>query len=177
MAIRPFGSHTPQLGEGAYVDAQAAVIGDVILGKNASVWPCVSIRGDLLTISIGEGTNIQDCSSLHTTQKNPFIDEGYPLTIGKHVTVGHSVTLHGCTIEDHVLIGMGAIIMDGAHVESNVVVAAGTVVPPGKRLTSGQVWLGNPAQAIRPLKQDEWDFLRWNAEQYILKKNEYLKDS
>ena len=174
LNLRKFGQHSPQLGKAVYVDPAAVVIGKVILGDDVSVWPCAVIRGDLLFIKIGDRTNIQDGSILHTTHDSPYAPNGFALTIGKDVTVGHQAVLHGCTIHDESLIGMGAVILDGAVVESHVIVAAGSVVGPGKRLESGYVWRGNPVQKSRPLTAEEIAFFKYSAKKYVENKDLYL---
>lgn len=174
MAIREFHQFKPALGKGVYIDPAAVVIGQVILADDASVWPCAVIRGDLLAITIGERSNIQDGSVLHTTHDSIYAPGGHGLTIGKDVTVGHKVMLHGCTIHDESLIGMGAIILDGAVVESHVIVAAGSVVGPGKILESGYVWRGNPIQKSRPLTANEISFFKYSTAKYVELKNKHI---
>lgn len=134
MALRSFNGIAPRTEEGAFVDPTAVVIGDVSLAANVSIWPGVVIRGDVNSITIGEETNIQDGAVLHVTHRSASNPEGYPLRVGKGVTVGHRVVLHGCTIGDLCLIGIGAIIMDGAIIEDQVMVGAGALVPPGSGL-------------------------------------------
>ena len=136
-AIRSYKGIIPQLGERVYVDSSAVIVGDITLGDDASVWPLVAARGDVNHIQIGARSNIQDGSVLHVTHKNAENPDGYPLLIGDDVTVGHKVMLHGCTIGDRVLVGMGAIVLDGVVVESDVMIGAGSLVPPGKVLQSG----------------------------------------
>ena len=172
-SIRSFQNHHPTLGARVFVDASAVVTGQVILGDDVSIWPCVSVRGDLLPIIIGEGSNVQDGSALHTTRKSVHHPEGFPLTIGRFVTVGHSATLHGCTICDGSLIGMGAIVLDGAVVESQVLVGAGALVPPGKRLVSGYLYVGNPVKQVRLLTPDELAFLQHSPRDYIVLKDQH----
>jgi carbonic anhydrase/acetyltransferase-like protein (isoleucine patch superfamily) len=159
------------------VDESSVVIGDVELGDDVSVWPLVAIRGDMHSIKIGRGSNIQDSSVLHITHAGPFTGDGFPLTIGEEVVVGHSVTLHGCTIENNVLVGMGAVVLDGAHVESNVIIGSGTVVSPGMRLETGHLYLGQPAKQIRPLKDKEIEFMHYAAKNYIKLKDEFLAEA
>lgn len=175
-SLRSLHAWTPVLGRAVFVDPTAAVIGQVFLGDDASIWPQVSIRGDLLPIHIGARTNIQDGSVLHTTQKSAYNPEGYPLEIGEDVTVGHAVVLHGCTLKRLCLIGMGSIVLDGAVVEEEVLVGAGSLVPPHKVLESGFLWLGSPVKRIRPLTADERQFLRFSAQKYVDNKNLYLED-
>ena len=135
--IRQYKNFIPKIDKTAYIDEAAVVIGDVEIGAESSVWPCVVIRGDIHHIRIGHHTNIQDGSVLHVTHASEFTPDGFPLIVGNHVVVGHNVTLHGCTVHDHSLIGMNAVVLDGAVVESRVLVAAGSVVGPGKVLESG----------------------------------------
>jgi carbonic anhydrase/acetyltransferase-like protein (isoleucine patch superfamily) len=174
MSIRAFRQHHPQLGHRVYVDPAAVVIGQVNLGNDVSVWPCAVIRGDLLAINIGDRSNIQDGSVLHTTHDSVYAPGGFALTIGKDVTVGHKAVLHGCTVEDECLIGMGAVVLDGAIIQSHVILAAGSVVGPGKILESGYVWRGNPVQKTRALTDQEKTFFKYSAQKYIDNKNYYL---
>jgi carbonic anhydrase/acetyltransferase-like protein (isoleucine patch superfamily) len=167
LNIRPFDGVLPVVAESAFVDAMAVVIGDVQLAENSSVWPCAVIRGDVNRISIGEGSNIQDFAMLHVTHKRPADPLGAPLVIGKNVTIGHHVTLHGCTIGDEVLVGIGTIILDRAIIESQVLIGAGSLVPPNKRLESGYLYLGNPVKQIRPLSDDEKAYFKYSAEHYM----------
>jgi len=164
--IRSYDGMTPRINEAAYVDPAAVVIGDVTLGERASVWPCAVIRGDVNHIVIGEGSNIQDFAMLHVTHKRESDPQGAPLIIGNHVTIGHHVTLHGCRIEDEVLIGIGSIVLDRAVIEKHVLVGAGSLVPPGKRLESGHLYLGNPVKRVRALTEEEIAYFRYSAEHY-----------
>jgi len=171
MAVRKYLEFAPSLAEGAFVDDTAVVIARVNLGKHSSVWPLAVIRGDVHDINIGECTNIQDGSVLHATSPDSYGPDGFALTIGNDVTIGHRVILHGCTIHDRVLVGMGAIIMDSSIIESDVIVGAGSVVSPGKRLESGGLYVGSPAKRVRSLKQKELDFLIYSAAHYVKLKN------
>jgi len=175
-ALRRYQGVAPTLGERVYVDPAAVVIGDVTLGSDTSVWPCAVIRGDMHRIRIGERTSIQDNSCLHITHAGPFNPEGYPLTIGDDVTVGHSVTLHGCTLGNRILVGIGSTILDGAVVEDDVVIGAGTLVPPGKRLESGYLYMGSPCKQARPLKDKEREFFKYSASNYVALKDQYLQE-
>jgi len=174
-AIRAHKQHTPKLADRVFVDPSAVVIGDVEIGEDSSVWPLTVIRGDMHRIRIGARTSIQDGSILHITHAGPFNPDGYPLTVGSDVTVGHSVTLHGCTIGDRVLVGMGSMVMDGAVVENNVVIGAGSLVPPGKVLASGFLYMGSPAKQVRELKEKEMNFFTYTAGNYVKLKDEYLE--
>ncbi|MGI0119746.1 gamma carbonic anhydrase family protein [Zooshikella sp. RANM57] len=172
--LRSFQDKSPIVADSTYVDPAAVVIGDVVIGEDCSIWPATVIRGDMNWIRIGDRTSIQDGSVLHITHASSYNPEGYPLQIGNEVTVGHKAILHGCTIEDQVLIGMGATIMDGAHVSSHVVVGAGSVVPPGKKLNSGFLYVGTPARPIRELTEMEMEYFRYSADNYVKLKNQYL---
>lgn len=173
-AIRPFENKYPLLSKRVYIDPQSAVIGDVELADDVSIWPMAVVRGDVNFIKIGEASNIQDAAILHVTHDGPFTAGGKPLIIGKGVTVGHQAVLHGCHIDDYCLIGMNALILDGVHIEHHVMVAAGSLVPPGKRLESGYLYLGNPAKVIRPLTEEELANLEYSAQHYVRLKNKYL---
>ncbi|AZZ89683.1 gamma carbonic anhydrase family protein [Hahella sp. KA22] len=177
MPVRTYQGTTPTQGERVFIDPTAVVIGDVHLGDDCSVWPTVVIRGDMHRIRIGARTSVQDGSVLHITHAGPFNPDGYPLTIGEDVTIGHKAILHGCTLENRILVGMGAIIMDGAHVESDVVIAAGTLVPPGKRLESGYLYVGAPAKQARPLSDKEKKFFQYTAANYVKLKDQHLQEN
>lgn len=174
--IRPHQGVTPTLGDKTFIDPTAIVIGDVELGDDTSVWPYAVIRGDMHKIRIGARTSIQDGSILHITHAGPFNEKGFPLTIGSDVTVGHSVNLHGCTLGDRILVGIGSTILDGAVVEDDVVIGAGTLVPPGKVLQSGYLYVGSPCKQARPLKDSEKAFFTYSAGNYVKLKDEYLSE-
>ncbi len=174
MAIRTYQEFTPQLGERVFVDASAVVLGDVQIGSDSSVWPLVVIRGDMHRIRIGERSSIQDGSVLHITHAGPFNPDGYPLIIGDEVTVGHNVTLHGCTLGNRILVGMGSIIMDGAVVQDEVVIGAGSLVPPGKVLESGFLYVGSPVKQARLLTDKERNFFSYSAANYVRLKDQHL---
>ena len=171
---KPFRKKTPDIKERVYIAESAVVIGDVTIGCDSSVWPTAVIRGDMHKITIGERTSIQDGSVLHITHASDYNPAGYPLTIGNDVTVGHKAVLHGCTVHDRCLIGIGALVMDGAVIEQEVIVGAGSLVPPGKRLESGYIYKGNPARQSRALTEKERHFLRYSADNYVKLKNDYL---
>ncbi len=166
-AISPYNGLFPQLASGAWVHPRATVIGDVSLGRDASVWPGAVIRGDVNRITIGEASNIQDGSVLHVSHKTERDPAGGPLVIGARVTVGHTVILHACTIEDECLIGMGSIILDHAVVQRHVLLGAGSLVPEGKILESGHLYLGRPAKAVRPLTAEEIAYFDYSARHYV----------
>jgi len=176
MTIKSFRGHTPVLGERVWVDESAVLIGDITIDEDSSVWPLVSIRGDMHKIRIGKRTSIQDNTCLHITHASTYNPDGHPLIIGDDVTVGHMAMLHGCTIHNQVLIGMGTTILDGAIVENQVVIGAGSLVPPGKRLESGFLYMGSPARAVRPLKQSELDYFQYAGLNYVKLKDEYLAE-
>ena len=171
MAIRTYQGMTPQLGERVFVDESAVVIGDVQLGADSSVWPLTVIRGDMHRIRIGARTSVQDGSVLHITHAGPFNPDGYPLIIGDEVTIGHQVTLHGCTLGNRILVGMGSIVMDGAVIEDEVVLGAGSLVPPGKRLRSGFLYVGSPARQARALTDKERAYFSYSASNYAALKD------
>ncbi len=165
--IQAFETHIPDIHPDAFVHEMAFVNGRVSIAAQASVWPLVVIRGDINDIAIGARSNIQDGSVLHVTHDSRFSKPGgEALTIGEDVTVGHNVTLHGCTLHNRCLIGMGSIVLDGAVVETDVMVGAGSLVPPYKTLESGYLYVGSPVKQIRTLKQQELEFLTYSAEHY-----------
>jgi carbonic anhydrase/acetyltransferase-like protein (isoleucine patch superfamily) len=174
MTIRNFNNETPQLGVNVYIDDSAMVIGAVTLGDNASVFPTAVVRGDVEKITIGENTNVQDGAILHVSHQGKFSERGHPLTIGKSVTIGHRAVLHGCTVGDFCLIGIGAIVMDDAILDDYVMLGAGALVPPNKKLESGYLYVGSPAKQSRALTENEKEFLRYSAEHYVSLKNQYL---
>lgn len=175
-AIRRFMGKSPKLGQKVFIDPSSVVIGDVEIGEDSSVWPCVVIRGDMHRIRIGARTSVQDGSVLHITHASDYNPAGHPLVIGDDVTVGHSVCLHGCTVGNRVLVGIGSTILDGAVVEDDVVIGAGSLVPPGKRLESGFLYMGSPVKQIRPLKDSERQFFTYSAGNYVKLKDQYLSE-
>jgi carbonic anhydrase/acetyltransferase-like protein (isoleucine patch superfamily) len=164
--IRAYKGIWPALGARAYVDASAQVIGAVELGEDASVWMNSVIRGDVNRIRVGARTNVQDNCVLHVTAQHPTL-------LGEGVTVGHSVTLHGCTIERLCLVGIGAIVLDGAVVGEESIVAAGTLVPGGMQVPPRSLVMGTPAKVGRDVTADERAGLRRYAENYVRYKDEY----
>lgn len=175
-AIRSHKGLWPQLDASVFVDPTAVIIGDVVIGRDSSVWPYAIIRGDMHRIRIGERVSVQDGSVLHITHASSYNPDGFPLSIGNDVTIGHQATLHGCTIHDRVLIGMKAMVMDGAVVESEVILGAGAVVPPGKVLASGHVYVGSPARAARPITEKERSYFSYTAANYARLKDTYLAE-
>ncbi|MGE8405653.1 MAG: gamma carbonic anhydrase family protein [Pseudomonas sp.] len=176
MAIRTYQQHTPRLGERAFVDRSAVVIGDVEIGDDSSVWPLTVIRGDMHHIRIGARTSVQDGSVLHITHAGPFNPDGFPLLIGDDVTIGHKVMLHGCTLGNRILVGMGSTVMDGAIVEDDVIIGAGSLVPPGKRLQSGFLYVGTPVRQARALTDKERAFFPYSAANYVRLKDQHLAE-
>jgi carbonic anhydrase/acetyltransferase-like protein (isoleucine patch superfamily) len=166
MAVYQLDALTPDISDSAWVADNAQVIGDVHMAADSSVWFSTVVRGDTATIQIGEGTNIQDGSVLHA-------DVGIPLTIGKHVTVGHMVQLHGCTIGDESLIGIGAIVLNGAKIGNNCLVGAGSLVTEGKEFPDGSMILGSPAKVVRQLTPEQIEGLRRSAQHYVNNKNRF----
>ena len=173
--LRPYLDKLPILGRDVYIDESAVVIGDATLGDDVSVWPCAVIRGDMHWIKVGARTSVQDNAVLHITHASDFNPDGWPLLIGEDVTIGHGACLHGCTVGDRVLVGIGATVLDGAIVEDDVIIGAGTLVPPGKKLNSGYLYVGNPCKQTRPLKDSEKAFFKYSAQNYVKLKNEYLE--
>jgi len=177
VTIQIYNGVEPKFGAGVYIADTALVIGDVTLGSDVSIWPMTVARGDVHRIEIGDETNIQDGCVLHVTQRSRYNEEGNALIIGQGVTVGHRVVLHGCTVGDLCLIGIGAVVMDGAVVEDRVMIGAGALVPPGKHLESGFLYVGSPARQARPLKEAELEYLSFSKDGYVRLKNQYLSDA
>lgn len=176
MTIHNFRGKTPHVGERVFVDSQAFVLGDVTLNEDVSVWPGAVIRGDMHRIRIGARTSVQDGAVLHITHASDYNPDGWPLTIGDDVTIGHQACLHGCTIGNEVLVGIGATVLDGAIVEDRVVIGAGSLVPPGKRLESGYLYVGSPARQRRELTDSEKSYFKYSAANYAKLKDEYLAE-
>jgi carbonic anhydrase/acetyltransferase-like protein (isoleucine patch superfamily) len=166
--IRSFKDKTPVVEASAYVDLSAQVIGDVEIGAESSVWMNVVIRGDVNTIRIGGRTNVQDLTMVHVNR------DTHPTTIGHEVTIGHSAVIHGCTIEDRVLVGMGAILLNGVHVEHDSVIAAGTLLTEGSRIPAGSLVMGRPGKVKRRLTDDEVAEIRWYSDVYVKYRLDYM---
>ncbi|MBC7547842.1 MAG: gamma carbonic anhydrase family protein [Polaromonas sp.] len=160
MAIYQLDNLTPTIHPGAWVADNAQVIGQVTLAEDSSVWFGVVIRGDTSTISVGKGSNIQDNSVLHA-------DQGKPLVIGENVTVGHQVMLHGCTVGDGSLIGIGAVVLNGARIGQYCLVGAGALVTEGKEFPDGCMIIGSPAKAVRQLSPEQIEGLKMSAQHYV----------
>ena len=158
--IYDFEKNVPEVHPEAWVAANATLIGKIKLEKNSSIWFNAVLRGDIELITIGENSNIQDGSVLHT-------DPGFKLNVGKGVTVGHMVMLHGCQIGDDTLIGIGSIVLDRAHIMDQVMLGAGSIVTPNSVLESGWLYLGGPAKAVRKLNTSELEFLQYSALHYV----------
>jgi carbonic anhydrase/acetyltransferase-like protein (isoleucine patch superfamily) len=175
MSLRPYLGTLPTLGERVYLDSACNVIGDVILGDDVSVWPGTVIRGDVNFIRIGDRTNLQDGTVVHVSHDGPHAKlGGFATRIGSDVTIGHKAIVHACTIEDAVLIGMGAIVLDGAVVKKHGFVGAGALIAPGKVVGEGEMWLGNPAKKVRMLSDAEIEALYYSAQHYVRLKDRYL---
>ncbi|HEV8695847.1 MAG TPA: gamma carbonic anhydrase family protein [Lysobacter sp.] len=175
MNIRPYLDKTPVLGQGTYIDPAATVIGDVVLGEDVSIWPGTVVRGDVNFIRVGARSNIQDGTVVHVSHDGPHAKlGGFATVIGEDVTIGHKAILHACRIEDAVLIGMGAVVLDGAVVKKHGFVGAGALVAPGKVVGEGELWLGNPAKRVRMLSEAEIEALYYSAQHYVRLKNQYL---
>ncbi|MBS4539684.1 gamma carbonic anhydrase family protein [Clostridium sp. D2Q-11] len=158
--IKNYKEKKPIIDKSCFIAESADVIGDVTIGKNSSVWYNCVLRADGNKIEIGENTNVQDGTIMH-------IEDNYPTIIGDNVTIGHKAIVHACTLKNNVLIGMGAIILNGAIIEENVLVGAGSVVTPGKRFPSGTLVLGSPAKVVRDLTEEEIKSLQDSADHYV----------
>lgn len=169
MSIHRLGEHEPQVAESAWVAESADVIGRVTLEDDVSVWFNAVLRGDSEHLHIGRGTNIQDGSVLHA-------DHGFPLVLGEGVTVGHKVMLHGCSVGDHALIGIGAVILNGAKIGRHCVVGAGALVTEGKEFPEGSLIIGSPAKAVRQLTPEQIEGLHASARHYVGNAKRYAAD-
>ena len=162
----------PTIGKGCYVDDSAQVIGDVVLGENASIWMCAVVRGDVNSIRIGANSNIQDCSVLHG-----MLHE-HKVIVGDWVTVGHNVTLHGCTVEESCLIGMGAVILNGARIGKGSIIAAGTVIPEGTIIEPYSLWAGLPGKFKKKIDDaPTQQMIRRYAQNYLGYREQYLEEA
>jgi carbonic anhydrase/acetyltransferase-like protein (isoleucine patch superfamily) len=169
--IRTFQGVRPTVPKSCFIETTAVVIGDVVMGEESSVWFNAVIRGDVHYIRIGERTNVQDLCMLHVTH------DTHPLIIGDEVTIGHNVVLHGCTIHDRVLVGMGAIIMDGAMIGEDSVVGAGALVVEGTVVPPKSLILGSPARVKRPVTEKELAWIKESAGNYVRYARQYMSDS
>ena len=168
--IRAYRGVVPTVAASAYIDPSAQVIGDVVIGEESSVWPNVTIRGDVNYIRIGRQTNVQDNSVIHVEH------DIYPTIVGDRVTVGHSVTLHGCVVEDDCLIGIGAIVLNGAKIGRGSVIAAGALVAERTEIPPGSLVMGVPAKVKRDLRPDEVERFRENAQNYVRYRQTYREE-
>ncbi|GBC88332.1 Galactoside O-acetyltransferase [bacterium HR13] len=166
--IKPYRGVYPQIHPSVYLSENVVIVGDVHIGEDSSVWFGTVIRGDVNYIRIGKRTNIQDNCVVHVTH------DTYPTIVGDGVTVGHRVVLHGCTLGNYVLVGMGAVVMDGVEVEDYVLIGAGALLTPGRRIPSGVLVAGVPAKIIRDLKPEEVELIKRSAENYVAYKNSYM---
>jgi carbonic anhydrase/acetyltransferase-like protein (isoleucine patch superfamily) len=169
MAIYQLGNAVPVIDASAYVADSAVLIGQVRLEAHASVWFGVTVRGDNDWITIGEGSNVQDNSMLHA-------DPGFPCTLGKHVTVGHQVMLHGCSVGDGSLIGIGSVVLNGARIGRNCLVGAGALVTEGKEFPDGSLIMGSPAKLVGPLTEPQLERIRRTAPHYVAAIPRYRAD-
>lgn len=168
--IRPFGGKVPRLHESVTLVGDVTIVGDVEIGEQSSLWFGSVVRGDVNSIRIGARSNVQDLSVIHVTNRT------HPTCVGDDVTLGHRVTLHGCTIRNRCLIGIGAVIMDGAVVEDDAMVGAGALVPPGMVVSSGTLALGAPAKVKRKLSPEEVAYFRKSAQNYLAYAEQYRRE-
>ncbi|MCA1958545.1 MAG: gamma carbonic anhydrase family protein [Nitrospira sp.] len=166
--VRAFQGVLPKIPKSCFIEETAVVIGDVVMGEECSVWFHTVIRGDVNYIRIGDRTNVQDLSMLHVTH------DTHPLVIGSEVTIGHHVVLHGCTIQDRVLVGMGAIVMDGAVIGEGSIVGAGALVTEGTIVPPKSLILGSPAKVKRPVTDKELAWIKESADNYVRYARIYL---
>jgi carbonic anhydrase/acetyltransferase-like protein (isoleucine patch superfamily) len=168
--IRPYKGIVPTIPASCYVDESAQIIGDVVLGEHASVWMNAVLRGDVHSIRVGAYSNIQDCTVLHGMK------DQYRVCIGEYVTVGHNVMLHGCTIEDRCLIGMGAIILNGVRVGTGSIIAAGTLIPEKTVIEPHSLWMGSPGRCRRKAGEADQEAIMRYAKNYLGYKDSYLAE-
>jgi carbonic anhydrase/acetyltransferase-like protein (isoleucine patch superfamily) len=168
--VRSYKGIAPAIPSSCYVDESAQLIGDVALGENASVWMNAVLRGDVHYIRVGANSNIQDCSVLHGMLNK------WPVVVGDWVTVGHSVTLHGCVVEDRCLVGMGVVILNGARIGAGSIVAAGTLIPEGAVVEPGSLMVGVPGKLRRKLADDDQEMILRYAQNYLGYKDQYLAE-
>lgn len=170
MAIRPYRGIFPTVHSTAFVDPSAQILGDVVLGAESSVWLNTVIRGDVHAIRIGARTNVQDLSLVHV------LKDRHSATLGDDVTVGHHVVLHGCRLDDRILVGMGAVVMDGVEIGCDCVVAAGALLPPGLRVPPGSLVVGSPARVKRAITEKEREWILESARNYVAYAKEYAAE-
>lgn len=168
--LKSYRGVSPTIAPNTFIEDSAMVIGDVTIGSDSSVWFHAVVRGDVHWIRIGHRTNIQDLCMLHVTHKT------YPLTLGDDITIGHHVVLHGCTLHDRILIGMGAIIMDGVTIEEDCIIGAGALVTEHSHIPPNSLVLGSPATIKRSLKEAEKQWIKESAENYVRYAQHYLTE-
>ena len=166
--IKPYKGITPTIADSAFIEDTAVIVGDVVIEEDSSVWFHSVVRGDVNYIRIGRRTNVQDLSLLHVTH------DTYPLILGDDVTVGHHVVLHGCTIQHRVLVGMGAVLMDGVVVGDDCIIGAGALVTEHTKIPPGSLVIGSPARVKRPLREAELAWLKKSAENYVRYARDYM---
>lgn len=166
--IIPYEGHEPNIHETCYISSNATIIGKAILEKNVNIWYGTVVRADDNYVTIGENTNIQDNSTIH-------ISSEYETRIGKDVTVGHGAIVHACTVGNNVLVGMGAIILNGAKIGDNVIIGAGSLIAPGKEIPSNTLVMGSPAKVVRQLTQEDIERIRKSAQDYINLANKHKR--
>jgi len=159
--ILPYKDILPTIDDSAFIAVNAAVMGDVVIGADTSIWYGCTVRGDVNIIRIGSGTNIQDGTVIHVATR------GKGTHIGNNVTVGHMAMLHDCTLEDEAYVGMQAMVMDGAVVQKRAFVAAGALVSPGKIVPTGELWAGRPAKKLRDLNAEDYKLMAWSGPHYV----------
>jgi carbonic anhydrase/acetyltransferase-like protein (isoleucine patch superfamily) len=169
--LRPYKGISPKIGQGCYIDQSAQVIGDVVVGDRSSIWMNAVVRGDVNSIRIGANSNIQDCSVLHGMLNK------YKVIVGDWVTVGHSVTLHGCTIGDRCLIGMGAVILNDAKVGEGSIIAAGTIIPEGTVVEPRSLWVGTPGKFKKHLDDAAQESILTYARNYLGYTEQYIRET
>ena len=167
--IRPFNERTPVIDPSAYVDQSAQIIGDVVVGRESSVWMNVVIRGDVNHIRIGARSNIQDLTMVHVMR------DTHPTTVGDEVTIGHSAVIHGCTIDDRVLVGMAAVLLNGVTIGRDCIIAAGSLLPEGMNVPARSLVMGRPGKVKRALSDEEVAKIRWYADNYVAYRLEYMR--
>jgi gamma-carbonic anhydrase len=168
--IRPFGGKSPRLHQTVFAVDDAVIVGDVEVGEDSSIWFGAIVRGDVNSIRIGARTNVQDLAVIHVTSRT------HPTVVGDDVTLGHRVTLHGCTVKDRCLVGIGAVVMDGAVIGEDAMVGAGSLVPPGMVVPPGMLALGSPAKVKRLLTPEEVAFFKKSAASYAAYAEQYRRE-
>lgn len=169
--LRPYRGVMPKIAASAYIDPSAQVIGDVVIGERSSVWPNTTVRGDVNYIRIGDESNVQDNCCLHVQR-----DE-WPLILGNRVSIAHSVTVHGCVVEDDCLIGIGSIVLNGARIGSGSIIAAGALVTEGMQVPPGSVVMGMPGKIRRAATDEDRALIRKHAENYVRYRQTYLDET